>query len=158
MVLCPQTEGLSDVRLQFIEITMPVKNSTRTKPAQQHYKNTSFETLAASWLTYGGWEVFVPMIDHDMKTDLLVGDGHEYYRIQIKSLETDDESHLVENKWGDAAIDFVVYFSRSGNWGYITPPFSQKRKRLNSPDHIRFHKHPKPFLKAFNLLLYSFFG
>ena len=90
------------------------------------------------------------MIDHDMKSVLLVGDGHEYYRIQIKSLETDDESYMVENKWGDAAIDFVVYFSRSGNWGYITPPFSQRRKRLNSPDHIRFHKHPKPFLKAFD--------
>jgi hypothetical protein len=86
-----------------------------------------------------------------MKTDLLVGDGHEYYGVQIKSLETDDEDHIVVNKWGNAAIDFVIYFYRSGNLGYITPSFEQKRKRLNSPGRIRFHKHPKPFLKALDL-------
>lgn len=74
-----------------------------------------------------------------MKTDLLVSDGLNFYRIQIKSVETHDESHLVENKWGDVEIDYVIYFSRTDNWGYITKPFTQSKKRLNSKEHIRFH-------------------
>jgi hypothetical protein len=131
---------------------MPVKHANRTAPASQHYKNTSFETLAASWFTYDGWEVFVPMIDHDMKTDLLVSDGLNFYRIQIKTVETADESHFVENKWGDAKIDFVIYFSKSANWGFISKPFTKRRQRLNAPDNIKFHQHPKPFIKAFNLI------
>ena len=131
---------------------MPVKHANRTAPANQHYKNTSFETLAASWFTYDGWEVFVPMIDHDMKTDLLVSDGLNFYRIQIKTVETADESHFVENKWGNAKIHFVIYFSKNANWGYISRPFKKHRKRLNSPENIKFHQHHKPFIKAFNMI------
>lgn len=67
-----------------------------------HYKQVSFETLAASWFTFDGWEVFAPIIDHDMKTDLLVSDGNNFYRIQVKTIESHDESHVVENKWGKA--------------------------------------------------------
>ncbi|WP_246283214.1 hypothetical protein [Marinifaba aquimaris] len=90
------------------------------------------------------------MIDHDMKTDLLISDGVNFYRIQIKTIETTDETFLVENKWGDAPIDFVIYFSKNSNWGYMLKPFKQKRKRLNSEGHVRFHQHHKPFIKAFN--------
>ncbi|QUM86320.1 hypothetical protein [Moritella sp. 28] len=129
---------------------MPVKNALRTTPALQHYKQVSFETLAASWFTFDGWEVFAPIIDHDMKTDLLVSDGNNFYRIQIKTIESHDESHVVENKWGDAKIDYVIYFSREDNWGYILKPFKQRTKRLNSAGSIRFHQHHKPFIKAFN--------
>jgi hypothetical protein len=85
-----------------------------------------------------------------MKTDLLIGDGTEFYRIQIKTVESSDENHIVENKWGDANIDFVIYFSRTANWGYIAKPFTEKRKVLNAADNIRFHQHAKPFIKAFN--------
>jgi hypothetical protein len=131
---------------------MPVKHANRTAPANQYYKNTSFETLAASWFTYDGWEVFVPVIDHDMKTDLLVSDGVNFYRIQIKTVESADESHFVENKWGDAKIDYVIYFSKNANWGYISTPFKKRRKRLNSPDNIKFHQHHKPFIKAFSMI------
>jgi len=116
---------------------MPVKNALRTTPALQHYKQVSFETLAASWFTFDGWEVFAPIIDHDMKTDLLVSDGNNFYRIQIKTIESHDESHVVENKWGDAKIDYVIYFSREDNWGYILKPFKQRTKRLNSAGSIR---------------------
>jgi hypothetical protein len=69
------------------------------------------------------WEVFVPVIDHDMKTDLLVSDGVNSYRIQIKTVQSVDESHFVENKWDDAKIDYVIYFSKNANWGYIAKPF-----------------------------------
>jgi len=128
---------------------MPTKNAQRTIPAYQYYKNTSFETLAASWFTFDGWEVFVPMIDYDMKTDLLISDGKNFYRIQVKTIESCDENHIVENKWGNADINYVIYFSRNDNWGYIAKPFKERQKRLNSPEHIRFHQHHKPFIKAF---------
>jgi len=45
---------------------------------------------------------FITIIDHYMKTDLLVSDGNNFYRIQVKTIESHDESHVVENKWGDA--------------------------------------------------------
>ena len=129
---------------------MPVKNAIRTAPAQRHYNSISFETLAASWLMSDGWEVYMPMIDHDMKTDLMVVDNHNFYRIQVKSLDSKREDIQVENKWGNVNIDYIIYFSRTSNWGYIATPFRQKRKQLNSKDHIRFHKDRKPFLKAFS--------
>lgn len=77
-----------------------------------------------------------------MKTDLLVSDGNNFYRIQVKTVESHDESHVVGNKWGDTKIDYVIYFSRTENWGYILKPFNQRRKRLNSAGSIRFHQKP----------------
>ena len=129
---------------------MPVKNITQTIPASEYYKNVSFETLAASWFSGDGWEVLMPLVDHGKKTDFVVADDSNYYRIQIKTVDTDDESILVENKWGDESIDYVVYFSRNSHWGYIARAFRENKKRLNAPDHVRFHHHPKNFFKAFS--------
>ncbi|MDP5131157.1 MAG: hypothetical protein NWQ54_09735 [Paraglaciecola sp.] len=129
---------------------MPVKHIQRSIPANQYYRNTSFENLAASWFTRDGWEVFKPDIDHDMKTDLLVSDGSNYYRIQIKTVDTTDETILVNNMWGNKKIDYVIYFSTKSNWGYIAKAFYQRKKRVNHPEHIRFHQHHKPFIKAFS--------
>ena len=130
---------------------MPVKNAQRTEPAKAHYKQISYETLAASWFAHDGWEVFLPIIDHGKKTDLIIADDSRYYRIQVKSVETNDESVYVENKWGDERIDYVIYFSRTGNWGYILKPFSCAKKRLNASGHTRFHQHHKQFAKAFSV-------
>lgn len=71
-------------------------------------------------------------------------------RIHVKTIESHDEPHVVENKWGDAKIDYVIYFSREDNWGYVLKPFVQRRKRLNSTAGIRFHQDPEDFIKAFN--------
>ena len=128
---------------------MPVKNVTRTPRASQYYKNVSYETLAASWLSGGGWEVLMPLVDHGKKTDFVVADDSDYYRIQIKTVEGDNENTLVENKWGEEQIDFVIYFCRTADWGYIAPAFQARKKRLDAEGHIRFHQHPKNFLKAF---------
>lgn len=40
----------------------------------------------------------MPMIDHGMKTDVLIADGNNFYRIQIKSVSTNDESLKVDNQ------------------------------------------------------------
>jgi hypothetical protein len=102
---------------------MPVKHIQRSIPANQYYRNTSYETLAASWFTFDGWEVFIPATDHDMKTDLLVSDGLNYYRIQIKTVDTIDDTILVNNMWRDKKIDYVIYFSTQSTWGYIAKAF-----------------------------------
>lgn len=125
-------------------------NANPSLPTKRHFKSISYETLAASWFTSAGWEVLLPMIDHGKKTDLVLADNSNFYRIQVKSVETDDERAFVQNMWGDVPIDFIIYFSKTGNWGYIAQPFKRKRKRLNSPGHIRFHQHPTNFLKAFS--------
>ncbi|GLR71018.1 group I intron-associated PD-(D/E)XK endonuclease [Agaribacter marinus] len=128
---------------------MPIKNSCPKTESLKHYKNLSYETLAASWLLNDGWDVFIPMIDHGLKTDFVISDSETFYRIQVKTTGSHDENIFVENKWGDANIDYVIYFSKTGNWGYVIRPFRQNRKRLNSNSHIRFHKTPKNFVKAF---------
>jgi hypothetical protein len=79
----------------------------------------------------------------------VIADDTNYYRIQVKSIESDNESIKVENRWKGAKIDYVVFFSRAGDWGYIMPAFQESFKRLNADGHIRFHAHPKNFLKAF---------
>jgi len=128
---------------------MPIKNANRTEPALNHYKHISYETLAASWLTEDGWEVFMPLVDHDKKTDLLIADDDNFYRIQVKAINSLDEGFTVENKWEGKDIDYVIYFSMQGSWGYITKPFKTKHAKLNSDGHVRFHQHPTNFLKAF---------
>lgn len=128
---------------------MPVKNTCINDYALAAHKQLSFENLVTAWLMSDGWEVLIPAIDHGKKTDLVVADDNSYYRIQVKSIESGDESSMVENKWEGSQIDYVIYFTRNGEWGYITPAFHEPRKRLNSVGHIRFHKHPTNFLKAF---------
>ncbi|MGJ8694527.1 MAG: hypothetical protein ACSHW0_18865 [Thalassotalea sp.] len=84
------------------------------------------------------------------KTDLLVADDTCFYRIQIKAINSTEEDCFVENKWKGKDIDYVIYFSMQGNWGYVAKPFNTNRAKLNSEEHIRFHQHPANFLKAFN--------
>ncbi|GGA94993.1 group I intron-associated PD-(D/E)XK endonuclease [Agarivorans gilvus] len=131
---------------------MPTKFCTPATETIRHSKSLSYESQTATWLLQDGWEVLLPMIDHGLKTDVVISDGYSFYRIQVKSLETSEETTWVENKWGDAPVDFVVYFSRTSHWGYIMPAFKESRRRLNAPGHIRFHQDAKPFIKAFNRL------
>ncbi len=135
--------------LTFKGNVMPVLNANLKHETLAAHKQLSFEQLLSSWLSSAGWEVLIPVIDHGKKTDLVVADDDHYYRIQVKSVQTDNESARVENKWNTAKIHYVVYFSTIGEWGYITPAFSESSRTLNAPGHIRFHKHPSNFLKAF---------
>lgn len=128
---------------------MPVRNAEIKQTTLAAHKQLSFENLLAAWLLGGGWEVLIPAIDHGMKTDLVIADDNRFYRIQVKSLQSSSEEITVENKWSGVKIDYVVYFSIEGEWGYITPAFSEDRRALKSPGHIRFHKHQTNFLKAF---------
>ena len=99
-----------------------------------------------------GWQVFTPLLDDSHCTDLLVSDGPNYFRIQIKTIECQDESCLVANRWKKSAIDYVVFFAKNSNWGYICPAFPVKEKPLNHPDHKRFQQTRRDFLAAFHSL------
>ena len=129
---------------------MPVKNHILKEQTLAAHKQLSYENLVTAWLMSDGWEVLIPATDHGMKTDLVIADDTNFYRIQVKSIATSDESICVENKWMGVKIDYVIYFSRAAEWGYIAPAFKEEQKLLNSSDHIRFHPHPTNFLKAFS--------
>ena len=129
---------------------MPVLNANLKQEALAAHKQLSYEQLLSSWLSSAGWEVLIPVIDHGKKTDLVAADLENFYRIQVKSLETADDTVKVENKWKGAKIHYVVYFSRTGDWGYVAPAFEQNHRRLNDSRHIRFIKHDQAdFLSAF---------
>lgn len=128
---------------------MPVRNACLKAPTLAAHKQLSYENLVSAWLLSDGWEVLIPAIDHGKKTDIVIADDSRFFRIQVKSIESHDDSILVENKWKGAKIDYVIYFSRTAEWGYITPAFEENHKRLNAPGHVRFYKHPTNFLKAF---------
>lgn len=97
-----------------------------------------------------GWQVFHPMLDAAHAVDLIASDGPNSYRIQIKSLESQDENYQVQNQWKGKHVDFVIYFTQRSNWGYVCPAFTTNQKRLNDPAHKKFHKNQTSFLAAFH--------
>lgn len=129
---------------------MPTKNQQISPGALTFYQSISYEFQVASWLLKDGWEVFQPMIDHGMKTDLLISNGKQFYRIQVKSVTSTKQNIKVEADWNIDAIDYVIYFSRQAGWGYITQPFEGKRK-LNDARHWCFHQNSESFIEAFAL-------
>jgi len=115
-------------------------------------RNCSFESLCATWFLQGGWQVFVPLLDHGHKTDLLVSDGISFFRVQVKTIETQDRHAEVANKWKGSKVDFVVYFAKNSNWGFIIPAFQTCRKRLDCAGGQQFQQNRDSFLKAFHQL------
>ncbi len=109
----------------------------------------SYESMVISWLMYDGWQVFIPILDNGHQTDILISDGPNYFRIQIKTVEASGEDHSVENRWEDINVDYVIYFARNSTWGYISPAFSDKKRPLNHNEHVRFESNSRTqFLKA----------
>jgi hypothetical protein len=131
---------------------MPARKTKVKVRTHEALKQSSFESLVISWLMHDGWQVFVPMLDHGHSTDILISDGPNYHRIQIKTVAASDEGHIVENKWKGNDVDVVVYFARNSTWGYVTPGFSERERPINAPGHERFERTKNDFLKAFHKL------
>ncbi len=128
---------------------MPKIVSSTTQAQLKNYISLSYELLAQAWFIKAGLVVEKITADFGDKTDLVVFDRRKSYRIQIKSITATTENILVKNQWAGADIDYVIYFNKLDEWGYIVPAFEEGQRRLNSRDHIRFHQHPKNFIKAF---------
>lgn len=113
-------------------------------------KAMAYESTVVSWLMQDGWQVFLPILDHGHKTDILISDGPHFHRIQIKTVEASGEQHIVPNLWKDSHCDYVIFFARNSTWGYVAPAFVEKNRPLNHKEHQRFNKNQKEFLKAFH--------
>lgn len=126
---------------------------TQTKAGtHQALKNTSFESMVVSWLMQDGWQIFLPVLDHGHQTDILISDGPNYFRIQVKTVDASGDDHIVENKWKESNVDVVIFFARNSNWGYITPAFDENKRPLNHMSHRKFVQGRKEFLKEFHQL------
>jgi len=97
-----------------------------------------------------GWQVFAPLLDAAHAVDFIVSDGPKSYRIQIKSVTSQDEGCDVQNAWKDRHIDYVIYFAQRSNWGYVCPAFATNRRKLSDIAHVRFQQNRNDFLRAFN--------
>ncbi|WP_197490391.1 PDDEXK-like family protein [Halothiobacillus diazotrophicus] len=115
-------------------------------------KNTSFESIVVSWLMQDGWQVFIPILDHGHQTDLLISDGPNYYRIQVKTVDACGDNHVVQNRWEGSNIDVVIFFARNSNWGVIAPAFAEPERPLNHSEHRKFNQTKKEFLREFHQL------
>jgi Holliday junction resolvase-like predicted endonuclease len=129
---------------------MPKRSIGLSEANARLHKNHSFELLVATWLMNAGWQVFAPLLDAAHAVDLIVSDGPNSYRVQIKTIESQDEHHQVQNAWKNKHIDFVIYFAQRSNWGYVCPAFDSNQKRLDDPGHKRFEQNAKSFLAAFH--------
>lgn len=126
---------------------------TQTKPnTHQALKNSSYESMVVSWLMQDGWQVFLPVLDHGHQTDILISDGPNYFRVQVKTVGATGNDHVVHNQWKDSNIDCVVYFARNSNWGVIAPAFEEDSRPITHESHVRFNQGKKEFLTAFHKL------
>lgn len=130
---------------------MPRRMTATKEGTHQVLKNSSFESLVVSWLMQDGWQVFVPILDNGHQTDILISDGPNYHRVQVKTVEAAGTDHVLENRWKDSNVDVLVVFARNGNWGYVMPAFTQNKRKLNAEGHQKFDRTKKnDFLKAFH--------
>lgn len=129
---------------------MPRRMTATKEGTHKVLKNSSFESLVVSWLMQDGWQVFIPILDNGHQTDILISDGPNYHRVQVKTLEASGEDHEIENKWKESHVDVIVAFARNANWGYVMPAFSQNKRRMNAEGHQKFDQSKKEFLKAFH--------
>lgn len=129
---------------------MPRRLTATKDGTLQTLKNTSYEMKVVGWLMQDGWQVFTPVLDNGHSTDILISDGPNYHRIQIKTVDAASEDQWVENKWKDSYVNVVIYFARNSNWGYVVPAFSTSRIKLNTEGHIKFADNKNEFLKAFH--------
>ncbi|MDG1438099.1 MAG: hypothetical protein P8P98_03915, partial [Emcibacteraceae bacterium] len=78
---------------------MPRRKTATKAATHQAMKNASYESKLVGWLMQDGWQLFSPVLDHGHKTDVLISDGPNYYRIQVKTIAAKSEKHIVENQW-----------------------------------------------------------
>ena len=131
---------------------MPIRKTGNKKGTEAVLKNVARESEVVHWLMYDGWQVFVPMLDNPHKTDVLISDGPNYYRLQVKTIEAKDASQELENLWKDSYVDIVICFARNSGWGYVMPAFEEDCCSLNSDGHEWFEQKRNSFLKAFHRL------
>ncbi|HHE3469429.1 hypothetical protein ACFGXG_01825 [Pasteurella multocida] len=132
---------------------MPRRLTKTPEKTHGTMKNVAFESQVIAWLLHDGWQVFTPILDNWHKTDILISDGEQYFRIQIKTLSADKGKKAeIVNCWADSKVDYVIYFAREGEWGYIMPAFEEEKRVINHSEHRFFELKRSDFLKAFHAI------
>lgn len=116
------TGGFKDCSVGRLPISwyMPKRMSSLIEAHAKLHRNHSFELLVASWLMDAGGHVFWPLLDAAHAVDLIVLDGPKSYRLQVKTVESQELNQVVKNCWKKRHLDYVIYFARSSNWGYVS--------------------------------------
>jgi len=96
--------------------------------------------------------VFTPLFDHGHKTDLLVSDGENNYRIQVKTAENASDGLEIANQWNGSRVDYVALFAKNSSWGTIFPAFVENKRKLKNVDGCKFKLSKASFMKAFHSL------
>ena len=133
---------------------MPTRQTHTATTTHEVMKNTAYENIVKGWLMHAGWQVFSPELDHGHKTDVLISDGKQNHRVQVKTVGAKGKDHVVQKQWEDEhSIDVVVYFARNSSWGVVAPAFTENKRPLNHPEHVRFSSlSQKEFLAAFHAI------
>lgn len=131
---------------------MPKRTTPHVAGTRQYYQNCSFELLCAHWFAKTGWQVFTPIFDHGHQTDLIVSDGPEYFRIQVKTVDASSKELEIENKWKGSNVHYVALFARNSSWGSIFPAFAEDKRKLKDSGGSRFQLTHASFMKAFHSL------
>ena len=131
---------------------MPKRSTPHKAGQKQFHQNASYEVLVSAWFVQADWQVFTPLFDHGHQTDLLVSDGPNYYRIQVKTLESGADDIELENRWENSDVNYVVVFARNSNWGVVFPAFAEKKRKLKDLDGEKFERKRTAFMKAFHKL------
>ncbi len=129
---------------------MPRRSTKTADPTRQVMKNVSFESMVACWLMHDGWQVYSPLLDHGHKTDLLISDGPNFYRIQIKTFASTGKDQTVPNSWKGTDLDFVILFARNGDWGVIARAFTESFRKIGHKEHRKFKRTTRDFLRQFH--------
>ena len=129
---------------------MPRRLTATKDGTHKVLKNISYESTVVGWLLHDGWQVFTPVVDNSHKTDVLISDGPNYHRVQVKTLESASEDTVVENRWKDSNVDVVVFFAKNSDWGYVIPAFTENSRKLKTDGHQKFKANKAEFLKAFH--------
>ena len=129
---------------------MPKRKTVTRHGTLRTLKNVSFENQVTVWLMQDGWQVFRPVLDDGHSTDILISDGPNYFRVQVKTVDAGNEQRFIENRWQESNVDIVVVFARDSNWGYVMPAFTEFRRKLNAGGHHKFTTNKREVLRAFH--------
>lgn len=129
---------------------MPKRTTVTRHGTLRTLKNVSYENQVTVWLMQDGWQVFRPVLDDGHSTDILISDGPNYFRVQVKTVDASNEQRFIENRWQESNVDIVVVFARDSNWGYVMPAFPEYRRNLNAKGHHKFTTSKREFLRAFH--------